>query len=440
MLRGAGDAVVTALSGSETTEIAYALGRVLRAGLGAHSAVLPEATSDVLDAFRLPLSAIADAELVVVVGDDPVVERAPIVDLWIKEAARRGADVVTCSPSGDVPTAPGGASALCAELAASGSALGKRLRKAERAVLVWSGPGGGGGARIAELAHALGLHEKPGCGAFHLPATANGRGVAAAWSVASDADEANPEPIGVLVVSGDEAASDPSVRALAEEAEHVIVVTMFHGLAAGWADLILPATAALERDGTTTNLEGRLQRLRRTVPPPCPDELAWLSKLGARLGVQVPPDAPAVYAELAERLFRDVSLEDLGLHAPLAARHPYEAPPAATTETPAPLPAPASEHFVGDLRLSRYQPLFSGPAVERVPQLAFQRPEPEVELSAADAGRRGIAPGDAVLVRSNGTSVELRARVDRRLVEGVARVADEHAGDLHASVEVVKAQ
>ena len=43
-----------------------------------------------------------------------------------------------------------------------------------------------------------------------------------------------------------------------------------------------------------------------------------------------------------------------------------------------------------------------------------------------------------MLVRSNGTSVELRARVNRRLVEGVARVADEHAGDLHATVEVVE--
>ena len=41
-------------------------------------------------------------------------------------------------------------------------------------------------------------------------------------------------------------------------------------------------------------------------------------------------------------------------------------------------------------------------------------------------------------MRSNGTSVELRARVNRRLVGGVARVADEHAGDLHPTVEVVK--
>jgi NADH-quinone oxidoreductase subunit G len=437
MLREAEGGIVTALSGSETTELAYALGKLLRTGLGAHSAVLPEATSGVLDAFRLPLSAIGDAELIVVVGDDPVVERAPIVDLWLKEAGRRGAEIVACSPVGDVQTPPGKGAQLCRDLAAPRSTLGRRLRKSERAVLIWSGPGGGGGARIAELAHELGFASKPGCGAFHLPATANGRGVAEAWAAASDADEVEVGHVGLVIVSGDEAAADESVRALAEQADRVIVLTMFLGLAAGWADLILPATGALERDGTTMNLEGRVQRLRRTVPPPCPDELAWISRLAARFEVGLAPHAAGVYEELSGRLFRDLTLEEVGLSAPLPARRPYEAPPAASVA--APLPASAHEPSVGDLHLHRYRPLFSGPAVERVDELAFQRPEPEVELSLGDAERRGIVSGDAVLVRSNGTSVELRARVSRSLVNGVARVADEHAADLHASVEVVKA-
>ncbi len=438
ILRAAEGAIVTALSGSETTEIAFALGRLLRGGLGAHSAVLPEAVSDALLAFRLPLSAIAEAEIVVIVGDDPVVERAPIVDLWIKEARRRAAEIIVCSPTGNVQTPPGGGAALCLELAAPRNALGKRLRKAERVVLVWSGPGGGGGARVAELAHALGLESKPGSGAFHLPATANGLGVAAAWSASADADEANPEPIRALIVSGDDAAADPNVRALAEQAEQVIVTTMFHELAAGWADLILPATAALERDGTTTNLEGRVQRVRRAVPPPCPDELAWIAKLAARFGVELPPHASGVFVDLGTTLYRDLTLEDIGLRAALPARQAYDAPlPASTPRVQGPAAA-ADEHFVGELRLHRYHALFSGPAIERVPELRFQRPLPEVELSAEDAGRRGISSGDAVLVRSNGTSVELRARVNRKLVEGVARVADEHAGDLHATVEVVR--
>jgi NADH-quinone oxidoreductase subunit G len=439
MLREAEGSIVTALSGSETTELAYALGRLLRAGLGAHSAVLPEATSDALEAFRLPLSGIAEAEVVVILGDDPVVERAPIVDLWIKEARRNGAEIVTCSPVGAKQVEPGGAAEACRELAAPRNAIGKRLRAAERAVLVWSGPGGGGGARIAELAQELGFAGKPGCGAFHLPSTANASAVAAAWAAASDGDEANPEPIKLLVVSGDEAASDPSVRALAEQAERVLVMTMFRELADGWADLILPATGSLERDGTAMNLEGRIQRLRRAVPPPCPDELAWISSLASRFGIDLPPHASGVFAEVAERLFRDLSLDDLGPHAPLPARHEYSAPEAATSSGPPQLSTFEDEHFVGALRLHRYRPLFSGPAVERIPELAFQRPPAEVELSVSDAERRGIAPGDPVLVRSNGTSVELRARVNRKLVEGVARVADEHAGELHAAVEVVKA-
>ncbi|MDH5334012.1 MAG: 2Fe-2S iron-sulfur cluster-binding protein [Thermoleophilia bacterium] len=439
LLRESEGAIVAALSGSETTEIAYALGKLLREGLGAHSAVLPEATSDALDSFRLPLSAIADAELVLVVGDDPVVERAPIVDLWIKEAHRRGAGVVVCSPVGDLAVVPGGGAEMCRTLAAPGNELGDRLRAAERAILVWSGPGGGGGARIAELAHALGLDERPGSGAFHLPSIPNGRGVAAAWSVAADADESDPEPIRLLIVSGDDAAADAGVRALAEQAERVIVLTMFQGLATGWADLVLPATGSLERDGTVMNLEGRVQRLRRAVMPPCPDELSWISKLAERFGVAVSPHAALVYAEVAELLYRDLELGDVGLHATLPGRRPFEAPGAATTPAPGVPLAPAGEHFVGELRLHRVHGLFAGPAVDRVPELRFQRPAAQVELSAADAERRGIATGDAVHVRSNGTSVELRARVNRKLIDGVARIADEHAGELHMTVEVVKA-
>ena len=431
MLRESAGSIVTAFSGSETTEIAYALGRLLRGGLAAHSAVLPEATSDALEAFRLPLSGIAEAEIVVVVGDEPVVERAPIVDLWIREARRRGAEIIVFSPTGTEQTAPGSGAAICGELAAGRSALAKRLAAAERAVLVWSGVGGGGGARIAELAHELSLEAKPGSGAFHLPAASNPRGVALGWAVAADADETNPEPIELLIVSGDEAAASADVRALAESAKRVLVLTMFHELAAGWADLILPSTGSLERDGTSMNLEGRVQRLRRTASPPCPDELAWISKLAARFDVEVPPHAMGVFAELSEHLFRDLTHEDIGLHAPLPARQAYVAPEPATT--------PALHDEAGGLRLQRYRPLFSGPAVERVPELGFQRPGADVELSAGDAESLGIANGDQVVVRSNGTSVELRARVNRRLITGVARVADEHAGDLHPTVEVVRA-
>ncbi|MEI7760806.1 MAG: 2Fe-2S iron-sulfur cluster-binding protein [Thermoleophilia bacterium] len=440
LLRGADTRIVTALSGSESVEQAYALARLLRVGLGAHTAVLPEPTSAALDAFRLPLSSIAAAEIIVIVGDDDVADRAPVVDLWLRAARRNGSEIVHYGPTGTEYTDPGGAAAALQAITASGNALGGRLRSAERVILIWSGDGGGGGARLAETAHALGLEGKPGSGAFHLPATPNGRGVAIAWAAAADEDESSPEPIGLLIVSGDEAAANPAVRALAERAENVIAITMFHGLAVGWADLVLPATGSLESDGTLLNLEGRLQRLRRTVIAPVPDELAWLSNLAGRFDVELSPHAAVVFDELSESAFGGVDGSGLSGAAPLAARTPYEAPapaPAAEDRAAAP-PHSADEHFLSELRLLRYRPLFSGPFVERIGELAFQRPTAEIELSTEDATRRAIMTGDTVGVRSNGTSVELRARINRGLMAGVARVADEHASDLHLHVEVVK--
>ena len=441
LLRGAGGRIVTALSGSETTEIAYGLGVLLRRGLSAHSAVLDESTSAALDAFRAPLSTIGDAELVVIVGDDEVVDRAPVIDLWLRKARRNGAEIVTVGARGSVPAPSGGAADALAALVTSGNALGKRLRSSDRAVLVWSGPGGGGGARLAEAAHALGFEGKPGCGAFHLAMRPNARGVAEAWAAAADEDEVVREGIGLLVVSGDEAAGDPGVRALAEHADAVIAITMFHSLAVGWADLVLPATAALEREGTSMNVEGRVQRLRRTVTPPVPDELAWLSKLAKRFEVELSPHPAVVFEELSQRIYGGLRLEQLSEHAALPARADYVRPEPAKGESAtgdSPPRGQSPDHFVGTLRLLRYRPLFSGHQVERVPELQFQRAERVVMLSAADADRRAIATGDLVTVRSNGTSVELRARVDRRLVQGVARMAEEHAGDLHLDVEVVR--
>jgi predicted molibdopterin-dependent oxidoreductase YjgC len=303
-------------------------------------------------------------------------------------------------------------------------------------VLIWSGPGGGGGARLAEAAHRLGFADRAGCAAFHLPATPNGRGVAEAWSAAADADEADPEPIELLVVSGDDAAADPGVRALAEHSRRVIAVTLFHDLVGGWADLVLPATAALEREGTLLNLEGRLQRLRRAVAPPVPDELSWLAELAGRFEIELPSHASLVFEEVAAVAFGSVTAGEVGAQGRLSGRAPYSAPDVGTTQTAE--PSPAADDRRG-LQLVRYRPLFAGPQVERIEELRFQRPERVVELAPGDAERRGITTGDTVLVRSNGTSVELRARVNRRLLKGVVRVAQEHVAELHDDVEVAKA-
>ena len=398
LLRAADRRIVTALSGSETVELAYGLGKLIRQGLGAHSAVLPERVDNALDAVRAPLSAIGDADVIAILGDEPIGERAPIVELWVRLARRNGAEILYAFDE-------------------------QRLQGAERPVLIWSG-GDDGGAEVARLATSL------GCAGYHLPQTANGRGVADAWAAAGDEEPENPEPISLLVISGDEAAADPNVRAMAEQAESVLAFAMFRRLVTPLADLVLPATSYLERDGTYVNLEGRLQRLRRASIPPAPDELAVLARLAERFGVALSPYPSQVFDEVSAIAYGGRPYGEVGEEAPLP-----EPVPAGHVQGPPPRTPPEGAGGAG-LRLVTYRPLFSGPAVERVPELHFQRPDAEVELAPDDARRLGIANGQEVNVRSNGTSATLRARLAQDLAPGAARIAEEHAGGLEQRVEI----
>jgi NADH dehydrogenase/NADH:ubiquinone oxidoreductase subunit G len=381
LLRTGGASTVAALSGGESVEEAYALARLLREGLGANTAVLPEDVPDGLDAYRAPLQALRAAKTIAVLCDEPVVERAPVVDLWLRAARRAGATIVYGEPEGHVDA------------------------------VVTDRPGPTFGAQNV----------------YFLPRTPNGRGVADAWSAAGDGEPSDEKPR-LLVISGDEAATDPSVRALAEDAEFVLGIGMFEDSFRGLADLVLPGQSYLERDGTTVNLEGRLQRQRRAVTAPVPDLVAWVAKLAERFDVQLSPHVSAVFDEVAARCFGGITFSQIDERAslpPRAERQPERVSDASEVSDTGPA-----------LRLVAYRPLFSGAAVDRTPELQFQRPDAEVQLSPDDAKTRGIRNGAAVTVSSNGTSVELRARIARDLAAGVVRIPRDHAGDLHATVEV----
>ena len=413
-LHEADGSVVVALSGGETVEQATALARLVQDGLGSRAAFLPETFHPALERFRAPLSAIRDADVALVLGDHPVIERAPIVDLWLRSARRGGAEVITVNPAGTIPTAPGSAPATCAQLAQGDPPrelrnAARSLKRAKRVALVWSQDDSTGGAHVLALAQSLG--EK--ASVYFLPRTPNGRGVAAAWRAAAEPPAGE---LGGLIVSGDEAAADPRVQELAQRARFVLTTAMFENEVTLWSHVVLPGTSYLEREGTTVNLEGRPQRLRRAANPPVDDEVAFFADLAGRFGVPVDPWAGELPAERASLPPRSEGNGAIKAPAARAAGRPGKG-----------------------LELVRYRGLFSGAAVERVPQLQFQRALAEVEISAADALPRGIERGAPVRVSSNGTSRTLTARINRRLRAGVVRIEAEHAEGLAGRVEVTRA-
>ncbi|MEZ5100523.1 MAG: 2Fe-2S iron-sulfur cluster-binding protein [Thermoleophilia bacterium] len=422
-LRQAGDSVVVAFAGTETLEVADAISRIVRGTLGSDLALLPEEPIAALDAWRAPLSALRSMQVCLVLGDEPVVERAPGVDLWLRAARRAGAAIITVNPAGSVQVPPGSAAQIAAALA-SGQVSGdlvevdRVLREASRVAIVWSEDDPSGGAHAAALASALGLGE--GSAVYWLPRTPNGKGIADAWRAAGDGRPTQAPPaegeIGALIVGGDAATADPRVLALAERARFVVTSAMFMSEVASWSHLLLPGAAPLERDGTVVNLEGRPQRQHRAVQGPGIDELVFWSELAGRFGIAVSPWP---------------TFEGVGEQAALPAR-------AAAATVQAPAPSPPADVPADGFALLTYRAAFSGREVDHTPALDFQRPLAEVELAHADASRLGLAPGDAVVVSSNGTSRELAVRVNRRLLGGVARIAADHAAGLGAQVEIAR--
>ena len=93
------------------------------------------------------------------------------------------------------------------------------------------------------------------------------------------------------------------------------------------------------------------------------------------------------------------------------------------------------------LRLGTYRDLWADETTERNVALRFLVPEQNVEIAPADAERLGLANGDEVNVRSNGTSVQARVKLKERIRPGAAFLIEGTSADsanLLAGAETVE--
>ena len=70
------------------------------------------------------------------------------------------------------------------------------------------------------------------------------------------------------------------------------------------AHLVLPSAIYAEKDGTFTNVDGRVQRIQAALAPWGEAKPEWLilTELAARLGLdETFTDAPSIFAALAKR-------------------------------------------------------------------------------------------------------------------------------------------
>jgi NADH-quinone oxidoreductase subunit G len=226
------------------------------------------------------------------------------------------------------------------------------------------------------------------------------------------------------------------------------------GPLADHADVVFPAEAYAEKEGTIVHPDGRVQRLRVAIGRPggvrgtggrpgwqVIDAIAEL--VGHELGIHAGPMASR---ELFDSVpfYTGLTLDEIGGRGvrwpATAAAAGLEAPPWELVSLSVPLLTGTAGH--GRLRLGTWRPLWAAPEVELSPALKFMEPHQVVELSPADAEQLGVREGDQVEVGANGLRVRGAARLRAAMPGGsvflVAGTRDEPANLLTEPLVAVR--
>ncbi len=283
----------------------------------------------------------------------------------------------------------------------------------------------------------------------------------AAWGVSLPAnpgltlmemvDAARAGDIKALYIVGENPmVSDPDLHHVEEalgEVGFLVVQDIFLTETAALADVVLPATCFAEKEGTFTNTERRLQRVRKAVPAPgnAREDSRIVADLAARMGYTMPAvSAEEVMAEISllTPSYAGITydrLEKGSLQWPVPdVEHPGT-PILHTTkftrgkglfhavEYIAPAEQPDADYpFVlttGRL-LTHYH---TGTMTRRVAGLEELEPRNFAEINPADAAVLGISAGDMIRLETRRGSIQVEARVTAKILPGVVFIPFHYA-------------
>ena len=280
-----------------------------------------------------------------------------------------------------------------------------------------------------------------------------------AWGVALDSepglripnmlDAATDGVFKALFIQGEDILqSDPNTHHVAaglKAMECVVVQDLFLNETANYAHVFLPGSTFLEKDGTFTNAERRIQRVRKVMAPKnghADWEIVQLvaNALGLGWNYQHPSEIMDEVARLTPT-FAGVSYEALERHGSL--QWPAnEAAPAGTPMMHLESFARGKGKFVvtdyiaTDEKAGARFPLLLttgrilshynvGAQTRRTDNVAWH-PEDLLEIHPFDAETRGIKDADWVALRSRAGETSLRAKVTERVAPGVVYTTFHH--------------
>jgi formate dehydrogenase major subunit len=250
---------------------------------------------------------------------------------------------------------------------------------------------------------------------------------------------------GMYIMGENPAMSDPDVqhaRGALAHLEHLVVQDIFLTETAKYADVVLPASAWPEKDGTVTNTNRQVQMGRRALPLPGNARQDWwiIQEIARRIGLGWDYAHPRdVFAEmkLAMPSFNNITWERLEREDSVT--YPCDAEdrpgneivfasgfPTATGRAklvPAAIVPPAEEpdaEYPMVLTTGRQlEHWHTGAITRRASVLDAIEPEAVASLAPSELRRLGLKPGDPVRVTTRRGHIELTARVDSAVAPGM---------------------
>jgi NADH-quinone oxidoreductase subunit G len=240
--------------------------------------------------------------------------------------------------------------------------------------------------------------------------TATGLDASAMLRAAADGE------LDVLVLLGADPIADHPDRDLARRALErvgtVIAVDIFPNPSVEAADIVLPAAGYAEVDGTTTNLEGRVNTVVKRVNAPGTAREDWIiaTDLAARLGADL---GLTSVGDILDEIAR-VAPTHADLDARLLAAEGAGVVAEGTSITPAEVAEvhlPAADSY--SLRLASGRTLYDeATLVQRAPTIAKLARPATVRLNPHDFDRLGIDEGTPVKISSARGSITVGATPD----------------------------
>lgn len=209
------------------------------------------------------------------------------------------------------------------------------------------------------------------------------------------------------------------VKDALEALDFLVVQDIFMTETAEMADVVLPALGWSEKTGTYTNLERRIQLLRKAVESTSGME-DWriLSELSGKMGYAMNySGAEDIMREMAmvSPLYRDLTYDEISDGSRL---WPYHGEPLRGEINEVPATVDRTTDYNADFYLSHERPLFhSGTLSRRSQALMRIYPEPTIKISEASAEKLGLKEGDRVHISTAAGSGEMPVSIDDSIMD-----------------------